>query len=89
VLVEKGKPVGGLFIVGAGRIELGVDAARAGSEGELGPGDFLFAAQVLMGGSAPTAARAGASGALLMAADRHSAHELMVVVPPLLELLAG
>jgi hypothetical protein len=78
-----------LFIVGAGRIELGTDAASAGSEGELGPGDFLFAPQVLSAGSAPTAARAGASGALLMAADRHAAHELMLSVPPLLELLAG
>jgi hypothetical protein len=89
VLVEKGKPVGGLFIVGAGRIELGNDAATPGSEGQLGPGDFLFAPQVLSAGSAPTAARAGASGALLMAADRHAAHELMLSVPPLLELLAG
>jgi hypothetical protein len=89
VLVERGKPVGGLYIVGAGRIELGNDAASAGSEGELGPGDFLFAPQVLAAGAAPTAARAGATGALLMAADRHAAHELMVSVPPLLELLAG
>jgi len=88
VLVEKGKPVGGLFIVGAGRIELGPDES-AGSEGELGPGDFLFAPQVLAAGAAPTAARAGAGGALLMAADRHAAHELMLSVPPLLELLAG
>lgn len=89
VLVEKGKPVAGLFIVGAGRIELGADAASAGSEGELGPGDFLFAQTILGGGKAPTSARAGASGALLMATDRHDAHELMVSVPPLLELLAG
>ncbi|HEY6078504.1 MAG TPA: hypothetical protein VIW29_06865 [Polyangiaceae bacterium] len=89
LLVERGKPVGGLFIVGAGRIELGNDASRPGSEGELGPGEFLFAPQVLAAGAAPTAARAGASGALLMAADRHAAHELMLSVPPLLELLAG
>src|SRR5262245_35619948 len=81
VLVEKGKPVGGLYIVGAGRIEAGDD--------ELQPGDFLFAPQVLSAGAAPTTARAAASGALLMAADRHAAHELMVIVPPLLELLAG
>jgi len=89
VLVEEGKPVGGLYIVGAGRIELGSDPANAGSEGELGPGDFLFAPQVLAAGAAPTVARAGSSGALLMMADRHAAHELMVSVPPLLELLAG
>jgi CRP-like cAMP-binding protein len=87
VLVEKGKPVGGLFIVGAGRLELGSDPEKP--EGELQPGDFLFAPQVLSAGAAPTAARAGAAGALLMAADRHAAHELMLIVPPLLELLAG
>jgi len=86
VLVEKGKPVGGLFIVGAGRIEL--EGAKSGTE-QLGPGDFVFPTTILMAGSAPAVARAGASGALLMAADRHDAHELMVSVPPLLELLAG
>jgi hypothetical protein len=89
LLVEKGKPVGGLFIVGAGRIELGNDPEKPGSDGELGPGDFLFAQQVLAGGGATTSARAGAAGALLMATDRHAAHELMLSVPPLLELLAG
>jgi CRP-like cAMP-binding protein len=88
VLVEKGKPVGGLYIVGAGRVELGAGENGA-AEGELQPGDFLFAPQVLSAGAAPTTARAGSSGALLMAADRHAAHELMVIVPPLLELLAG
>jgi hypothetical protein len=78
--------VGGLFIVGAGRIEL--EGAKSGTE-QLGPGDFVFPTTILMAGSAPAVARAGASGALLMAADRHAAHELMVSVPPLLELLAG
>src|SRR5690606_20061328 len=87
VLVEKGKPVGGLYIVGAGRVELGDGNGNGGEE--LQPGDFLFAPQVLSAGAAPTTARAAASGALLMAADRHAAHELMVIVPPLLELLAG
>jgi hypothetical protein len=83
LLVEKGKPVGGLYIVGAGRLKLG------SSESELGPGDFLFAQQILGGGAAPSTARAGAAGALLMVAERHAAHELMLSVPPLLELLAG
>jgi hypothetical protein len=83
LLVEKGKPVGGLYIVGAGRLKLG-DA-----DAELRPGDFLFAQQILGGGAAPTSARAGAAGALLMVAERHAAHELLLSVPPLLELLAG
>jgi hypothetical protein len=87
VLVEKGKPVAGLFIIGAGRIEL-VNSGEP-VERELGPGEFLFAQQILGGGKAPIGARAGAGGALLMATDRHAAHELMVSVPPLLEVLAG
>jgi CRP-like cAMP-binding protein len=89
ILLEQGKPVGGLFIVGAGRIELGSGPTGSPSEGSLGPGEFLFAPQVMSAGAAPTVARAGANGALLMAADRHAAHELMLSVPPLLELLAG
>jgi hypothetical protein len=83
LLVEAGKPVGGLYIVGAGRLKLGNCAQ------ELGPGDFLFAQQILGGGAAPTTARAGGMGTLLMVADRSAAHELMLSVPPLLELLAG
>ncbi len=83
LLVEKGKPVGGLYIVGAGRLRLG------NSESELGPGDFLFAQQILGGGAAPTSVHAGGAGTLLMVAERHAAHELMLSVPPLLELLAG
>jgi hypothetical protein len=33
--------------------------------------------------------RAGKQGALVLVTDRMAAHELMVSVPPLLELLAG
>jgi CRP-like cAMP-binding protein len=90
VLVHRGKPVGGLYIVGAGRVEVvASEDAEAAIESELGPGEFLFPMQVLSAGPAPSVARAGAAGALLMAADRHAAHELLVSVPPLLELLAG
>ena len=52
------------------------------------PGDFLFAAQVLQGGDAPAVARAGKSGALVLFAERKVAHELLVSVPPLLEIFA-
>jgi len=48
---------------------------------------ILFAPQVLAAGAAPLLRAPGAAGALLMAADRHAAHELMLSVPPLLELL--
>jgi CRP-like cAMP-binding protein len=85
-LVEKGKPVGGMFIIAAGRIEI-VDGEAVDSE--LGPGDFLFASQVLSGGAAPHAARAGKGGALVLFAGRAAAHELLLSVPPLLEIFAG
>ncbi len=89
VLVEKGGTVPGLHIVGAGRIEI-FDGPGDGADvlDELGPGDFLFAAQVLQGGAAPAVARAGKSGALVLFAERKVAHELLVSVPPLLEIFA-
>lgn len=87
VLVEAGQPLPGLFIVGSGRVEI------VGADGEvrdeLGSGDFVFAVEVLGAGPAPASARAGVGGALVLFAERRAAHELMVVVPPLLEILAG
>ncbi len=56
---------------------------------ELGPGDFIFAAAVLAAGAAPYTARAGSLGALLLHARRHDTHELLVLVPPLVEILSG
>jgi len=85
-LVERGKPVGGMFIMAAGRVEI-ADGETVLSE--LGPGDFLFASQVLSGGAAPHSARAGKGGALVLFAGRHVAHELLLSVPPLLEIFAG
>ncbi|HEY4106235.1 MAG TPA: cyclic nucleotide-binding domain-containing protein [Polyangiaceae bacterium] len=85
-LVEKGKPVGGMFIIAAGRIEIADGDAVLS---ELGSGDFLFASQVLAGGAAPHSARAGKGGALVLFAGRSVAHELLVSVPPLLEVFAG
>jgi hypothetical protein len=89
VLVDKGGPVPGLHIVGAGRIEIAEGASDSAEVlDELGPGDFLFAAEVLQGGAAPAVARAGKSGALVLFAERKVAHELLVSVPPLLEIFA-
>lgn len=87
---SSGQPVVGIHIVGAGRIEVveGEGEAETVSE-ELGPGDILFSQQVMASLPAPATARAGKDGALLLSADRHVAHELMVSVPPLLELLAS
>jgi CRP-like cAMP-binding protein len=86
VIVEQGSPVPGLHVIGAGRLEI-VEANAV--TGELTPGDFLFAEEVLASGKAHATARAGQSGALLLVASRAVAHELLVSVPPLLEILAG
>jgi CRP-like cAMP-binding protein len=85
-LVEAGRPVPGLFIVGAGRIEV-LDGDEVSDE--LGPGDILFASEVMTAGAAPATARAGKGGAVVLHAKRAVAHELMLVVPPLLEVLSG
>jgi CRP-like cAMP-binding protein len=91
VLVECGSTLPGMHIVGGGRIEIIVETDDGIGEvdDELGPGDFLFAPQVLGGAGAPTTARAGKGGALVLFADRMTTHELLVSVPPLLEILAG
>lgn len=86
VIVEQGNPVPGLHVIGAGRLEI-VEADAV--TGELTPGDFLFADEVLASGKAHATARAGPTGALLLVASRTVAHELLTSVPPLLEILAG
>lgn len=87
VLVARGKPVPGMHIVGGGTIEL-IDE-HDNVVGTCAPGDFLLTAQVLAGGVTPHTARAAESGALVLFAPRMDAHELLVSVPPLLEILAG
>jgi CRP-like cAMP-binding protein len=86
IFLEAGKPVAGLAIVGAGRLELVNGDAVVG---ELHAGDLVFPNDVLSHGRAPHTVRAGKQGALVLATSRMAAHELMVSVPPLLELLAG
>lgn len=85
-LLAAGQTVNGMYVVGAGTLEL-LDGTRVTEQ--LHPGDFLFPAQVMVGGGAPTTARAGAAGALLLRAERMAALELLVGVPPLLEILAS
>ena len=82
-----GNPVPGMFIVGGGGVQLVDDAGTV--KQELGPGEFLFATEMMGGSPAPYTARAAENGALLLFAERHTAHELMVSVPPLLEILAN
>jgi len=85
VVCQQGKAVPGMHIVGAGRLEL-VDGDVV--VGELGPGEILFGSEILSAAPAPRTARAGRGGALVLVASRMAAHELMMSVPPLLELLA-
>jgi hypothetical protein len=85
-LTTKGQPVGGMYIMAAGRLEIVEGEAI---ESELGPGDFLFGAQVLSNGKAPHDSRAGKGGALVLFAPRAAAHELLMTVPPLLEIFAS
>lgn len=87
VVVKAGDPVPGLLLVGIGELEL-VDANDKVT-GVVGSGDFLFPTEVLGAGAAPSTARAGAGGALVMFGDRNVAQELLVTCPPLLEVFAG
>jgi hypothetical protein len=86
VIATAGQAVPGMVIVGVGVVEIEGDN---GESDRLGPGDFLFATEVLGGGSAPATARAGAKGAIVLFGARDVAHELLVTCPPLLEVFAG
>ncbi len=86
VVVAQGQPMPGLVVIGVGELELVTDGEVRGT---LGPGEFLFATEVISSGRAPSTARAAKGGALVMAADRAVAQELLVTCPPLLELFAG
>ncbi len=87
VLLEKGKAVDGMYILGAGWVEL-VNEDGSVAE-ELGPGDFLFKNTILMPGKATRTARAGQGGALMLFAPRMATHELLATCPPFIELVAG
>lgn len=87
VLVARGKRVPGMHIVGGGAVEL-LDESEV-VVGHCSLGEFLLTAQVLAGGVSPHTVRAGSGGALILFAPRMDAHELLVSVPPLLEILAG
>ena len=86
IVVKEGEAVPGLLLVGIGELEL-VKADKV--VGVVSSGDFLFATEVLGAGDAPSTARAGPGGALIMFGDRRIAQELLVTCPPLLELFAG
>lgn len=86
-IAEGGKPMNGMYVVGAGSVELLDDAGHVTET--LSMGDFVFPETVLTAGPASQSVRIGAGGALLLYADRMAAHELLATCPPLIELLAG
>jgi CRP-like cAMP-binding protein len=87
-VAEAGKPIAGMTIVGAGRLALFDKAGQEIPDAELGPGDFVFPSEMLSAAKAPASVRAAESGALVVFADRKTAHELLMSVPPLIEVLS-
>jgi len=86
VLVEKGQPVPGVVLVGAGYLEI-VEGGRVIER--VSAGQFVFSTSILGGGAAPATARASSDGTIVLFGDRMVAHELLLTCPPLLEVLAG
>jgi hypothetical protein len=82
-----GKPLAGMTIVGAGRLE--VTDKEGNPTDELGPGDIVYPSEMLRAAPAPANVKAAEGGALIVFADRKTAHELMMSVPPLIEVLSS
>lgn len=84
-VAERGKPLKGLFVVAVGELEVASDATHR----PLRAGEFLFPSCVIGAEPAPHDVKAGPKGGLVLFATRPVAHELMMSVPPLLEILAS
>ncbi|MBL8718702.1 MAG: cyclic nucleotide-binding domain-containing protein [Myxococcales bacterium] len=87
-VVKQGEVVRALIFVGAGELSLRTGSdADAMEIGTLDPGEVLFPAELLAREPAPSTVRAGEQGALVIVATRSATEEMLVTVPPLLELL--
>lgn len=84
-IAERGKPLKGLFVVAVGELDVGSGAEAT----RIGPGQFVFPGCVIAGEPAPHDVKASSKGNLVLFATRPVAHELMMSVPPLLEILAS
>jgi hypothetical protein len=84
-IAERGKPLKGLFVVAVGELNVGSGAEAT----RIGPGQFVFPGCVIGGEPAPHDVKASSKGNLVLFATRPVAHELMMSVPPLLEILAS
>jgi hypothetical protein len=85
-IVREAEPVHGLFVVAGGDVEL---SGVQGGSTFLDAGSFVFPTETLSMGRAPSTARAGKAGALVLHADRSTTQELVVTQPLLLELLSS
>jgi hypothetical protein len=83
-VAERGKPLKGLVVVAVGDLSVG-----AGGKRSIGAGQFVFPSCVIGAEPAPDDVKAGPKGGVVLFATRPVAHELMMSVPPLLEILAG
>lgn len=87
LLAQRGKPLHGLYIVGAGSLQ--ILRSDGSLETRLAPGDIVFPETVLSASPAPLDVRVPDSGALLLHAGRMAALELIATCPPFIEILAG
>lgn len=81
-VAERGKPLKGLFVVAVGELNVS-------DQQPIRAGEFLFPSCVIGAEPAPHDVKAGPKGGLVLFATRPVAHELMMSVPPLLEILAS
>jgi signal-transduction protein with cAMP-binding, CBS, and nucleotidyltransferase domain len=88
IWLEDGAPVPAIALVGAGDIELYGPISEETSE-TIEPGGLVFPELVLVGGEAPSSARAGAQGALLLIAPIDAAKRIAAGVPDLTRRLLG
>ncbi len=86
VLLNAAEPIPSLFVLGGGQLEAMGDAAPVE---EFGVGDFVYSSQMISAQKAPHQVVAGGRGALVLYAPRSVAHELMMSVPPLLEVMSS
>jgi CRP-like cAMP-binding protein len=87
MIARAGQPMDGMYILGGGSLEI-LNSDGFVSE-ELGMGDVVFPETVLSASPASASVRVGKDGALVLFANRMSAHELLATCPPFIELLAG
>ncbi len=83
-VAERGKPLKGLFVVAVGDLRVGGTGTEI-----ITSGQFVFPGCVIGAEPAPADVTAGPKGGVVLFASRPIAHELMMSVPPLLEILAS